>query len=64
MTILIVLIPLGLLLLGLAIGAFVWAVRNGQFDDLEGEASRILFDEDAPRSQDPVAVRRSVGEER
>lgn len=64
MTILIVLIPLGLLLLGLAIGAFVWAVRNGQFDDLEGEASRILFDEDAPRSQDPVAVRRSFDEER
>lgn len=48
MTILLVLIPLGLLLLGLAVAAFAWAVRNGQFDDLEDEAGRILFDEDVP----------------
>ena len=46
MTILIVLIPLGLLMLGIAIAAFVWAVSNGQYDDLEGEGARILFDED------------------
>jgi cbb3-type cytochrome oxidase maturation protein len=48
MTILLVLIPLGLGLLALAIAAFVWAVRHGQFEDLEGEAERILFDEDRP----------------
>lgn len=48
MTILLVLIPLGVVLLGLAIALFVWAVRNGQFEDLEGEGSRILF-EDPPR---------------
>ena len=48
MTILLVLIPLGLLLLGVAVAAFAWAVRNGQFDDLEDEAGRILFDEDVP----------------
>ena len=48
MTILLVLIPLGLLLLGLAIAAFVWGVRHGQFEDLEGEGLRILLDEDAP----------------
>ena len=48
MTILLVLIPLGVLLLGLAIGLFVWAVRNGQFEDFEGEGARILFD-DVPR---------------
>lgn len=46
MTILLVLIPLGLLLLGVAVAAFAWAVRNGQFDELEDEASRILFDDD------------------
>ena len=46
MTILLVLIPLGLMLLGVAIGAFAWAVRNDQFEDLELEAARILFDED------------------
>jgi cbb3-type cytochrome oxidase maturation protein len=45
-TILLVLIPLGIVLLAVAIAAFVWAVRNGQFEDLEGEAERILFDDD------------------
>ena len=46
MTILYLLIPLSLILLGLAVWAFFWAVKNGQFDDLEGPAHRILFDED------------------
>ncbi|CAM3934956.1 cbb3-type cytochrome oxidase assembly protein CcoS [Vreelandella rituensis] len=46
MTILYLLIPLSLILLGLAVWAFFWAVKNEQFDDLEGPAHRILFDED------------------
>jgi cbb3-type cytochrome oxidase maturation protein len=46
MTILIVLIPLGLLMLLVGIAAFVWAVSNGQYDDLEGEGARILFDDE------------------
>jgi cbb3-type cytochrome oxidase maturation protein len=37
-------IALGLGLLGLC--AFFWALRNGQFDDPEGAANRILMDED------------------
>lgn len=49
MTILLVLIPLGLAMLGGAVAAFVWAASNGQFDDLEGEGGRILFD-DEPRT--------------
>lgn len=46
MEVLIYLIPaaLGLGLLGLA--AFLWSLRSGQFDDLEGAAERILFDDD------------------
>ena len=46
MTGLLVLIPvaLGLGLLGLA--AFFWALRDGQFDDPDGSAARILVDED------------------
>jgi cbb3-type cytochrome oxidase maturation protein len=46
MTGLVVLIPvaLGLGLAGLA--AFFWAMRSGQFDDLEGAALRMLNDED------------------
>ncbi|WP_404414159.1 cbb3-type cytochrome oxidase assembly protein CcoS [Vreelandella aquamarina] len=46
MTILYLLIPLSLILLGLAVWAFFWAVKHEQFDDLEGPAHRILFDED------------------
>ena len=47
------LIP-GMILLGLvAVAAFFWAARSGQFDDLEGEASRILMDEDLSLSKPP-----------
>lgn len=48
MTILLYLIPIALLL-GLAgLAAFLWALRSGQFEDLDGAASRILFDDDKP----------------
>jgi len=41
------LIP-GMLILGLvAVGVLFWAARSGQFDDLDGDAHRILMDEDA-----------------
>nr|WP_298416237.1 cbb3-type cytochrome oxidase assembly protein CcoS [uncultured Halomonas sp.] len=46
MSILYLLIPISLLLLSLAVWAFFWAVKHDQFDDLEGPAYRILFDED------------------
>lgn len=46
MNILFLLIPLSLLLLALAIWAFFWAVKHDQFEDLDGPAYSILFDED------------------
>ena len=46
MTVLLILIPAMLVLGGLALVAFMWSVRTGQYDDLEGAAQRILFDED------------------
>ena len=49
MTILYLLIPIALALLAVAAWAFMWAVRSGQFDDLEGPAHRILMDDDDPR---------------
>ena len=55
MTILLVLIPLGIVLLIVAVMAFVWAVRSGQLEDLEGEGERILFDDEplpTPRPRD------------
>jgi len=42
------LIPLMLLLGLLGVVVFIWSVRSGQYDDLEGDASRILMDEDDP----------------
>jgi len=48
MNIIFVLIPMGLVLVIIAIAAFFWAVNHGQFDDLDTPALRILMDEDAP----------------
>jgi cbb3-type cytochrome oxidase maturation protein len=45
-TILYLLIPLGLLLLGIAIAFFFWATRSGQFDDLDSPAWRVVMDDD------------------
>ena len=46
MSILYLLIPLALLLLGLAVWAFFWAVGSGQFDDLDTPAMRVVMDDD------------------
>jgi cbb3-type cytochrome oxidase maturation protein len=46
MSILFALIPLAVVLLAVAVWAFFWAVRNGQFDDLETPAVRILLDDE------------------
>lgn len=46
MSIIIYLIPVALFLGLLGLGAFIWALRTGQFDDLDGAAHRILFDDD------------------
>lgn len=46
MSILIYLIPIALLLGLLGLAAFVWSLKSGQYDDLEGAAHRILMDDD------------------
>ncbi|WP_028916796.1 cbb3-type cytochrome oxidase assembly protein CcoS [Pseudoxanthomonas sp. J35] len=48
MNILLMLVPLSLVLLGVAVAAFVWAVKRGQFDDLDTPALDILEDNDRP----------------
>jgi cbb3-type cytochrome oxidase maturation protein len=40
------LIPIALLMGACGLAAFFWAMRSGQFDDLDGAANRILIDED------------------
>ena len=49
MTILLFLIPAALALGVLGLAAFLWSLRTGQFDDLDGAANRILIDEDRPK---------------
>ena len=44
-----VMIPAALLLVGVAIYIFFWAVDSGQYDDLDGPAHSILFDEEDPK---------------
>lgn len=46
MEVLYILLPVSALLVIAIVAAFLWAIRSGQFDDLEGPAYRILMDED------------------
>ena len=50
MEVLYLLLPLSLVLVALIVWAFLWAIRSGQFDDLEGPAHRILLDDDEPQA--------------
>jgi cbb3-type cytochrome oxidase maturation protein len=60
MTVLAYLIPAALFL-GLAgLAAFLWSLRSGQYDDLDGAAHRILFD-DPPASDDKDGADQSRG---
>jgi cbb3-type cytochrome oxidase maturation protein len=47
LTNLLILIPAALLLGLFGLIAFLWSLRSGQFDDLDGAAHRILFDDDS-----------------
>ena len=46
MDVLIYLIPAALFLGALGLGAFLWSVKSGQFEDLDGAAHRILIDDE------------------
>lgn len=60
MNALLILIPLSLVLLLVAIWAFAWAVRRGQFDDLDTPAIDILQDDPEPRGA-PTPDERDAG---
>lgn len=57
MSILYLLIPLGLVLVACMVWAFLWAVKGGQFEDLETPAVQILLDDDSRPAPDPRAPR-------
>ncbi len=48
MNILFLLVPVALLLAAVGVWGFLWAVRDGQFDDVQTPALRILLDEEPP----------------
>ena len=49
MTVLLILIPIALCMGGLGLAAFLWALKSGQYEDMDGAAQRILFDDPADR---------------
>jgi cbb3-type cytochrome oxidase maturation protein len=61
MDILYLLIPLGMVFLAIVIAAFLWAVKSGQYEDLDGPAHRILMDDDDPMIPGQQRRRRGDG---
>ncbi|MWV16742.1 cbb3-type cytochrome oxidase assembly protein CcoS [Pseudomonas sp. L-22-4S-12] len=55
MSALYILIPVAVALVGFAIWLFVWAVDNGQYDDLDSPAHSILFDDEDPQHKAGIA---------
>jgi cbb3-type cytochrome oxidase maturation protein len=53
MSMLYVLIPLALMLLAVAVWALIWAIRSGQFDDLESHGWSVVLDDDQRPPPDP-----------
>ena len=49
-----IMIPVAVVIVGICIAIFFWAVDSGQYDDLEGPAHSILFDDQDPRHQAAV----------
>jgi cbb3-type cytochrome oxidase maturation protein len=64
MEIIYLLIPLSVILVGVIIWFFLWAIRSGQFDDLEGPAYRILMDDDSPKLEEKEDPCKEVKDER
>ena len=52
------LIPVSIALGAAGLAVFLWSLRAKQYDDLDGAAERILFDEDAPVVDDKVSGER------
>ena len=53
MNILVYLIPVALLLGLIGLAAFIWSLKSGQYEDLDGAAQRILLDDDEKSSEEP-----------
>lgn len=58
MSIIYVLIPLAVIIVGIAVAVFFWAVRSKQFEDLDRQGYSILFDDDLPPAEKKLADER------
>lgn len=56
MSVVLVILPLALLVVGAAVAAYVWAARSGQFDDTDTPASRVLSDDAAAPPTPPAGA--------
>ncbi len=54
MEVLYLLVPLAAILVIVIVAVFFWAIKSGQFDDLEGPAYRILMDDETPTAAAPA----------
>ncbi|MDA3875986.1 MAG: cbb3-type cytochrome oxidase assembly protein CcoS [Halothiobacillus sp.] len=51
-------VPLSMIIAGILVWAAFWAIRNNQYEDLDGPAHRILLDDDDPKiPTNPASVR-------
>ncbi len=50
---LVYLIPIAIFLGLIGLGAFLWSLRSGQYEDLDGAAERILFDDEEEEGEEP-----------
>ena len=65
MSVLLIVVPLALLVVGAAVWAYLWAARDGQFDDLTTPAVRALHEDPPPASPEPgVPGKRNERDER
>lgn len=52
MSVIIILVIVGIVVAGLFLGGFIWAVKSGQYDDMYSPSVRILFDNDSETSDE------------
>lgn len=53
MSVIFIVLPLAILVVTIAVGAYIWSARGGQFDDLDTPAVRMLHDDNGPTQIEP-----------
>lgn len=57
------LIPIAIVFVAIAVKLFFWAVDSGQFEDLDSDGQRILFDDDVPTSKQSQQASSSMNQD-